>query len=287
MKKNSLERATGDLRLLCLALKDPLVSAIGEKDIIEHLQMMRDLGYKHNAICKKTLAYRKFFKWLNDRGYPVLPPSSIPKMRQEATMPRVVTEEEYKKLLKAIPPEKKKYCYLRDQAIIRLLWDTGARVGEISSLNIPDCNLEEMKAVIKTEKSRGQKPFREIYWTKETNDFLKRWIERRQKLQDDFNFDDAGSLFVSANRYFFGQRITSETIGIFLRKYSRIAKIPTANPHSFRHHMGHDLSEKGANNSQISSILGHSSLASSFIYTELNNKEREQTYNKFKRGKVA
>jgi site-specific recombinase XerD len=53
------------------------------------------------------------------------------------------------------------------------------------------------------------------------------------------------------------------------------------NSHSLRHKFGHDLARKGANNTVISSLLGHANLQSSYRYTELFGSEIDEQYAKF------
>src|SRR5207245_4716929 len=105
----------------------------------------------------------------------------IPIPRTEVRIPRVVTDEQYRTLLSIIPVNNDPR-HIRNRAIIRLLWDSGARNGELVSLNVSDLDGERMRAVIRTEKSRGRRPFREIFWTPETNENLGRWLEKRKQL---------------------------------------------------------------------------------------------------------
>lgn len=283
IKPETMERYGGDVMRLCLFLRNPDLKHVTDEQVISYLKMQLELGWKHNGIVTQSSTIRRFFEFAYDRGYTHISPKMLPVMRKEWVRPRIATEEDYKKVLNAIPDEKK-YVHIRNRAIIMLLWDTGARNGEIASLDERDLDLVKMKSVIKTEKSRGMKPFREVYWTKHTNEVLKRWLAKKHELESRLYIENPEALFWGSTNNWQGKRLSNSGIDIALRKYSNLAKVPSLNPHSFRHHMGHDLSERGANNSQISSILGHSNLSSSFIYTELNNREREKTYNKFKRN---
>ena len=67
-----------------------------------------------------------------------------------------------------------------------------------------------------------------------------------------------------------------------LRRYSNRARIPFVNPHSFRHHMGHDVIQKGGSSADVIKHLGHSTLASSTIYTMMIDRELEERYRTFK-----
>jgi site-specific recombinase XerD len=162
-----------------------------------------------------------------------------------------------------------------------MLWDTGARNGELLSLDISDIDSARRRAIIRTEKSRGWRPIREIFWTDPTNRNLERWMAKRADLAMDNELKDLEALFISVCN-FFGRRLSLKGIGEMLRRYCNRAKIPCINAHSFRHHMGHDIIRKGGSSADVMNILGHASIQSSAIYTMMNDRELETRYRKFK-----
>jgi site-specific recombinase XerD len=116
------------------------------------------------------------------------------------------------------------------------------------------------------------RPVRSVFWYDECNDALKAWIEERDKfLRTRGATNDA--LFVISHRDKGVARIGPSAVGIAFRKASWVAGIAILNPHSLRHRKGHMLAKTGANNSIISGVLGHSSLASSYIYTMMNDSQ--------------
>ena len=253
-------------------------------DVMEWFGLMQTLGWDHNSFVPRAMAMRKFFEFYTMQGLAVINPSLIPIPQKQYKMPRIADEQNYQRLVTAIPAESNDPRHVRNRAIVMLLWDTGARNGELCSLNLSDIELDRKRAVIKTEKSKGMRPVREIFWTDETNTALIRWIERRELLSKKMVFQDEEALFLSisggVNRTS-GRRFTLKGVAEMLRRYSNRAKIPYMNAHSFRHHMGHHIVQQGGSNSDVSNILGHSSLTSSFIYTQMNNVELEERYRKF------
>jgi site-specific recombinase XerD len=276
------KKSLSHLWLLCVHFRNPDLSTISDSDVVEYLNFLLDLGWAHNHVVLKSAKFRTFWKWLNMKGYETFNHELIPAMKKVWVPARVATEDQYRAVIGSIDGDR--FHDIRDKAIIMLLWDTGARCGEICSLNVLALNLQLKKAVIRTEKSRGKKPFREIFWTEETNASLMRWIEVRDEYVNSRHCDDPDALFIGASRHGVGARLGVPGIEQILRVRSHKAKVPILNPHSFRHHMGHDLADKGASNTVISSILGHSNLQSSFRYTDLNDQERERAYRKFKEG---
>lgn len=274
-----------DLKSFCVYMRNAEVSGISDRDVVSYLNFLKDVGYMHNGVAKKSQALRNFWKWVNKKKLGTFSYELIPCIDFEYTHKRIADETNYRKLLSVIPD--KGYCHVRDRAMVMLFWDTGARRGEILSLDMKDIDLGKMKALVRTEKSRGKRPFREIYWTTETNNALKQWVSLKRELEKDRYIHEPHVLFWGSTNNYQGKRLTGNAVGTALRKYSRLANIPSFNPHSMRHHMGHDLSQKGANNSTISSILGHSDLRSSYVYTEMSNNEREMAYEKYKRRHVS
>jgi integrase/recombinase XerC len=215
------------------------------------------------------------------QGYTVLEPELIPLPSKEYNLPRIANEENYQKLLSVVPKTNDPR-HIRNRAIIMLLWDSGARNGEILSLDLDDVDTEQMRAVIKTEKSRGRRPFREIFWTEETNKALLCWIAKRDFLKKTKMSHMDECLFPCISSCLSGRRMTNKGVAEFLRRYSNRANIPYMNAHSFRHHMGHDIISQGGSSSDVMNILGHATLASSSIYTMMTGKELENRYNIFK-----
>lgn len=273
------------LRQLALFLKNCELENIELRDVMEWFNLMKTLNWDHNSFIPKAMAVRKFFEFYRKQGFEVIDPWLIPIPHREYKLQKVATKEDYQKLLNVIPKNNDPR-HIRNLAIINLLWDTGARNGEILSLNINDIDLIEMTAVIKTEKSKGARPVREIFWTKKTNDSLKNWIKKRRYLDSKKTIlKDEDALFISIcnggvhNNA--GKRFANKGVGEMLRRYCIKAKIENMNAHSFRHHMGHQIVKKGGSNSDVSNILGHSSLQSSFVYTQMTNVELKKRYKIF------
>lgn len=278
-----------DLRHLCLYLRNPEFETITDDDILGYLQGMVDLGYTANGVYKKAITYRQFWRWSNRKGIRTFNWELIPYRKAPPRIPNPATEEDYRKIMAILDKQIKRqasgmaiFAHIRDRAVISLLWDTGARVGEICDLELDQ--LQSKKAVIRTEKSRGQRPFREIFWTKKTEDYLTFYLSVRKTLiANGAPCVDEKALFLSNNvNAGVLQKVSNHTIATNMRVYSKKAKIRTFNPHRARHHMAHDIIHKGGSNTDVMNILGHSKLESSRFYTQMYDKELEKRYRRFK-----
>ena len=146
-----------------------------------------------------------------------------------------------------------------------------------------------MSAGINTKKSRGLIPFREIFWTQETNEVLKKWLACRSELAKTFDLIDKEAVFIGVKaRGVKGRRMAVSYVSEIFRKYSNKAglEFPAAatNPHSQRHLLGRDMAMNKENDYAIASILGHARVQSSYPYTMLFGKNREDVYRRVREG---
>jgi len=282
VRQGTLRGYDNTLRSFCLYLRDPKIEDIGIQHIMEYLNGMEALGWDKNSFIGKSMALRKFFEFFALQGFPVINKDLIPIPNREYKVPRVCIEEQYKKLLDIIPTKTSDPRHIRNLAIVNMLWDTGARNNEILSLDVGDIDTNRKRAVINTEKSRGRRPFREIFWTGKTNSNLNHWLDKREDLKKKMRFKESDALFISicgANTS--GKRFTIKGVGEMLRRYCHRGKLPHINAHSLRHHMGHHVVNSGGTNADVMNILGHASIASTTIYTMMVDKELEARYRKF------
>lgn len=264
-----------DLRAFCLYLRNPEIGQVTVEDVIEYFKGMEELGWEKNTFSRKSMALRKFFQFLRKMEIKALDYELIPVIQGEYKPQRVIDEPNYQKLL-ALFNNEHDTRHLRNRAMLNMLWDTGVRNTELLTLKVSDIDLENMKAVIKTEKAKNKTPFREIFWTRSTNENLRKWLKVRSQVTRDRKTDALFVSFINSTGY-----MNNSSFGLLLRRLCAQADIPVFNPHSFRHHMGHHIVKQGGSNSDVSNILGHSSLESSYVYTKMNNKELQNRYKHF------
>ena len=288
VKKKTLEGYNKDRLYFCMFARNPELEDIQEGDVINFFKMMLELGWDQNSVMHKSIALRNLFSYWIKRGRRCLNPELIPIPKREFKMPDVAEHWQYERFLATIPRLTNDKRWPRLRALAMLLYDTGARGGEILMLNVKDLDFSDPtqgRAVIKTEKSRGMRPIREIFWTPNTTIALKEWLKARQEMIDrGVKFADPDALFVGVRCWQAGKRLAVGALDIAFRKHCRdIGLAPLLHPHMLRHLKGHDLNSSGANNTTISGILGHASLASSQIYTQMRSHELKAAAMKYAR----
>jgi site-specific recombinase XerD len=282
------------LMLFCLYSRNPLIQLITSDQIDLYFKERSQLGWKRNSMVAPAMALRKFFEYWKRKGYPVLDYQMLPIVHKENVEPRVASQESLEKVL-AQCPDNDLYG-IRNRAIILLLTDTGMRVGEMCTMNtdidqkcevIEENGVKQYSYVIRSEKRRGaQNSHRRVFWYEDTHTALVKWQAARAEYVRLIPPRDPDALFISTQNSHgkTGSRMTNFSVGLVLRNLSAKAGIPSLNAHSMRHKFGNDAADAGANNSNISDLMGHASLSSSFVYTHLRGKQLGDAHRKVKRN---
>lgn len=138
----------------------------------------------------------------------------------------------------------------RDYAIVCFLADTGCRVGGAAGLCLPDLELDRGRATVREKGKGGSRKSRTVYLKKRTIEALRSWLSIRPS-------DRGDAVFVGLRG-----PLTASGIYQVLRRLANAADIEGRhNPHSFRHGWARGALRMGADISDVSQILGHSSIA--------------------------
>lgn len=287
-KPSSMSTYYTHLRLMAVYFRNCELEEVKLGEVVEYIQIMKDCGWDSNSFTGKCSAYKQFFKFFKGQGYQVVDPEMIPIPRAEYKFPKIIETPDINKLLEALDKHPGNIHRLKNQTLIRILRDTGVRLGELRSMKVQDMDTEGMKTVIKTEKSRGGiKPIRAIFWTKDTNIYLKDYVRARAEFLKNKGYEDKGQwLWISAHgTWNVGNQWSAVAIEAMLKRLSLEAKLGyTANPHVFRHHFGKTLAINGANQSVIADMMGHASIENTRIYTVLNETMMQNTHKKYFKG---
>ena len=157
------------------------------------------------------------------------------------------TDQEIHKLYESINDCKNNIVRHRNDAILSLSLDTGCRVSEITNISIKDCDFQSNEIKVK---GKGNKE-RIVYFSKLTNDRLKKYLELRD------NYEDNSPLFMDIqNRC----RLKSSGIRAMMKRLGKISGVNNVHPHRFRRTCATNLVLKNIPIDTISRYLGHSSL---------------------------
>jgi site-specific recombinase XerD len=146
----------------------------------------------------------------------------------------------------------------RDRALCLLFASTGIRLGEAVRLNHTDLDTSKRQAKLIVREGKGNS-FRIIYPSRQATAALLEYLDTR--------FDDLDALFISQRK----QRLAARTIQFNFERYFKKAGIKNATVHSLRHSFGVHRLKKGVNIKELQQLMGHKSITSTQIYTELDD----------------
>lgn len=211
------------------------------------------------SVARKLSALRTFFKFLlRENAVSFNPAASIRAPKKETPLPRGLTVDEIDRFF-----SRNGGMNRRDRAIFELLYSSGLRVGELTSLTMTDVDLSNgwVRVVGKGNKERyvplGSKAVQAI----------QEYLRDRAAVEQDHLSTTNGPLFVNSR----GGPLSSRTIRRILKRYLDSAGLTRdASPHGFRHSFATHLLQAGVDLRSIQELLGHSSLSTTQRYTRLD-----------------
>lgn len=267
------------------------------EDVRQYRLWLNRLVDVHGESLKKNtqnyhlIALRAFLKYLAKRDVKTLAPEKIELMKMPDREVCFLEGSDLNRLLEAplssmitdhrpqINTELIKY---RDKAILELLFSTGLRVSELAKLKKDNVNLkkEEFTILGKGRKSRV------VFLSEQARYWLQKYLEKRANPNP--------YLFISHDKRTLRQAqgkqkkqdeeqsLTPRSIQRLVQKYARAAGITKPiTPHTLRHSFATDLLQNGADIRSVQTMLGHSSITTTQIYTHITDKELKNIYKKF------
>ena len=228
-------------------------------------------GLSATSIKLEAVALRVFFRFLTSRGrIPTDPAEKLPLPRLPQTLPQPLSQNEIVKLVAA--PAGDTPLEIRDRALLELLYACGLRIAEVCGVRLE--NLDEEGCVIRVT-GKGNKT-RMIPVGRAAMDALKFYLTNaRPKLVSPRS---GAALFLSVR----GHPLTPARIWQLVRHYAKLAGIEEAvHPHQLRHSFATHLLSGGADLRIIQEMLGHASIATTQIYTQVDRSQLKSIHQKF------
>lgn len=241
------------------------------QDITKYLKYLDNNNYKTSSIIRKIVSIKLFHKYLS-LEYKIKDVSSKiinPKLRRK--LPNILTIEEVDNLLdiKLNTP----FDY-RNKAMLELMYSSGLRVSELVDLKLNNIDLDNgyVRCLGKGKKERII-PIGEI-----AIEYLKKYInEYRNSMKKGYYTEN-----VFLNNH--GRNITRQGFFLIIKNIAKEKNIDkNITPHMLRHSFATHLLNNGANLRTIQEMLGHSSITTTQIYTNVSNDIIKENYELYKR----
>ncbi|MDP3880811.1 MAG: tyrosine-type recombinase/integrase [bacterium] len=244
------------------------------------LKLAREPGKNGKQMKKVTqnyyvIAIRNFLKYLIKEDFKVLSPDKIELPKVARRQIDIIEYSDLERLLEA--PKGSDLRTLRDKAILELFFSTGLRLSELCHLS-RYLNFERGEVTVR---GKGEK-LRVVFVSDGARKAIKSYLDQRS--------DTLEWLFVSMSKVPKGSKkkpkvigqITPRAVQRLVDKYRLEAGIAErVTPHKLRHLFATDLLINGADIRAVQEMLGHSSIATTQIYTHITNKQLKDVHKSF------
>lgn len=265
-----------------------LVEFVGEEDVENltpelvrkyRLWLNRHVNDQDQGLSLMTqnyhlVALRGFLRYVSNREIVSISPEKIilPKVsRKQVTF---LHYDEMTRLIEQIDCSDE--TGLRDRAIVELLFSSGLRVSELVNLNRDHVNTTRREFSVR---GKGQKD-RPVFVSESAAEHVDAYLATR--------LDNLPPLFLSYSRNNLSsrsgdyRRLSARSIQRMISKYARLAGITKhVSPHTMRHSFATDLLMNGADIRSVQAMLGHSSIATTQVYTHVTDQHLKDVHDRF------
>jgi integrase/recombinase XerC len=252
----------------------PEVSEIDHLTIREWMASLHSEQKRKSSIARKLAALRTFFQFLVREGVLELNPAKLVSTpRLEKKLPKHLSIEEAIRFIES--PDAETELGKRDRAMLEMLYATGVRVAELTTLNLPDVDFGNQLIRV-TGKRRKQ---RIVPFGDPAGEALRNYLTVRDRFlcNAPISKRDEAALFLNYQ----GTRITTRSVGRMVEKYIRIcAGMHNISPHALRHSFATHLLDSGADLRDIQELLGHARLSTTQVYTHVSMEKLIEVYDK-------
>ncbi|GAA0364035.1 site-specific tyrosine recombinase XerD [Bacillus horti] len=273
LAQNTLQSYRRDITHFVSELDRAGISNFNETNrqhIMTYLLSLKKEGKATSTISRHISSIRAFYQYLfRDQLIKHDPTVHLETPKIERRLPQVLSATEVEALLAA--PEHAPAFGQRDRAMLEILYATGMRVSELTSLNVEDVHLqmEFVKCMGKGSKERiiplGQIAVNAV----ETYMLSGRAQLLRSKKEK--------ALFLNHH----GRRLTRQGFWKIIKKYAKEANIKKEiKPHTLRHSFATHLLENGADLRSVQEMLGHADISTTQIYTHVTKTRLKDVYSK-------
>jgi integrase/recombinase XerD len=247
------------------------LGAVKRDDLVDFLASLYRQKLESKTVARHLVTLRNFFRHAQVQELISEDPSAhleSPKIRR--SLPGYLRLEEVEKLLEL--PDQKTPLGLRDRAMLEVLYSTGLRVSELTSLRVTDLDTKVgcVRCIGKGDKERivpvGRKAL----------GIVEKYLREGRTLLVGAGRGGAGT-FLFVNRR--GGRISRVGVWKIFSAYGRRAglRVPLT-PHMLRHSFATHLLERGADLRSVQLMLGHSDISTTQIYTHVVEERLKQIY---------
>ena len=230
-------------------------------------------GGARTTLSRRATSIRLFTKWAAKRGYLATDVgATLASPKPHRTLPGVLTQGDAVTALDSMATRAAEFdtpTSIRDVAIVELLYATGARVSEVCGLDLEDLDFHRNTIRVLGKGNKERMIPMGAPAVKALNTYIN---DARPQLLND---KSARAVFLGAR----GKRIDQRAVRtIVYEALAALEGVERMGPHALRHSAATHLLEGGADLRTVQEILGHSSLATTQIYTHVSTERLRQAF---------
>ena len=270
LSKNTLSAYRHDISSFSDWYKGVSLLEVQRVDLLDYLSQRLKDGYSSRSTARSLSSLRAFYSHITVKhNLKENPTSRVDSPKLGRSLPKTLSEDEVEKLISS--PDIEDHIGLRDRAMLELIYACGLRVSELISLDMLNLNLRQgvIRVIGKGEKERL------VPMGEEALDWVQRYINKGRPylLKED---NKVSELFLSKR----GKSMTRQTFWYRIKEYANKASInKDLSPHTLRHAFATHLINHGADLRTVQLLLGHSSLSTTQIYTEVARNRMKELHN--------
>jgi len=254
-----------------LAGRDPV--RVGVRDLGDYFAALAKKGLARASVARQAATLRTFYAFLQLEGVITESPAELlAAARRDDAIPGTLSPQQVERLLDS--PERTSLVGKRDRALLELLYATGCRASEVSSLRLTDVHLSESFC---TCRGKGGKE-RVVPLGRRAVAALAAWLDgpRQACLA---RVGGAPDWMLVSSR---GNRLSRMRIWEIVREHADRAGIPPGiGPHTLRHSFATHLVAGGTDLRHVQEMLGHASIATTQRYTHVDAGRLKAVHDRF------
>ncbi len=221
-------------------------------------------GAARSTLSRRSAAVRTFFAWARRAGRVEVDPAlRLASPKRQRSLPDVLTRDGATAVLDvaAVAADDEDPIHLRNRAVLELLYATGIRVGELTGLDVDD--VDRTSRVVRVL-GKGRKE-RMVPFGQPADEAVAAWLEHGRPAVA--KGDSGPALFLGRRGRRVDPRQVREVVHALL---AHVPDAPDLGPHGLRHSAATHLLEGGADLRMVQELLGHTSLATTQLYTHVS-----------------
>jgi integrase/recombinase XerD len=274
LAENTVEAYRRDLVHMAGWLDGRSPTGMSIRELTDFVGFLKGLQLSPSTISRHIVAVRMFYKFLQlESAVEENPAELLTTQKMWQRMPKVLTTAAIERFLNA--PQRWDAMWYRDRAILELMYATGCRVSEVANMTMNNVHLDEGYCLAEGKGSKQRMVPLGLRAVAAIREYLEK---QRPLLTKDRDLLSAPWIILSRS----GKRLRREAIWELIKRYALRAGIdPEVSPHTLRHSFATHLLAGGADLRVIQEMLGHASIQTTQIYTQVEHSRLKKVHKQF------